>query len=161
MLVERYNFAVDDGVTGKFLKRAQHPWKSAGEILLVARPELGAAPRLATDCTEAVQLQLVLPIVALQQTFDAVAKHRLEGKWLCCGHDREFNQYLNKEEAAINFAAHVLRRTVEDWGADCSLVIALIFVQLTAPVSRRARPALVLNICRLIVSRRCRPGALM
>lgn len=85
MLVERYKFAVDDGVTGKFPKRAQHRWKSAGEILVVARPELGAAAGLATHRTKAVELQFVVPLAAFRQTFDALAKHRLEGKTLAAG----------------------------------------------------------------------------
>jgi len=77
-LVERYKFAVDDDVTGQFQKRVQHLWKSAGEIFVVARPQLGAAPGLAANRAKPIELQLALPLMPFRRPFNALAKHRLD-----------------------------------------------------------------------------------
>jgi hypothetical protein len=53
-------FLIYHGVTRQF-RNALHTWKAALEILLIARPELGAAPGLATDNAKAVELQLITP----------------------------------------------------------------------------------------------------
>jgi hypothetical protein len=43
VFIERDDFAVDDGVVGQLRDGFDHRWKAAGEVLLIARPELPAA----------------------------------------------------------------------------------------------------------------------
>jgi hypothetical protein len=70
----RDDFLIDHRVIRQLPDAIHDVWEPAGEILLVARPELDAAAGLAAYRTKAVKLHLVAPFTALGWALGALAK---------------------------------------------------------------------------------------
>jgi len=71
--VERHDFAINYRVARQLRDTLHDAWKATDEILLIARPELRAAPGLAANSAEAVELQLVAPFRSLGRRRSALS----------------------------------------------------------------------------------------
>src|SRR6516225_1875494 len=63
--VERHDLAVYDSIVREFGDAFRYARKPAGEIFLIARPDLNAAAGPDTDDAVSVELQLIAPLATL------------------------------------------------------------------------------------------------
>jgi hypothetical protein len=78
VFVKRNDLAVDNGVEWQVHDCFRDGRKAAGEIFLIARPELDRAPRSAADRPITIELQLAAPLGTFWWPFDAGAQRRLK-----------------------------------------------------------------------------------
>jgi hypothetical protein len=76
--VQRYNFAIYDGLLRKLCKRLRENWKSICQVILVPRHQPHAATALDSQRPVAIEFDFVFPIRTLRQLRYRKALHRFD-----------------------------------------------------------------------------------